>query len=102
MIYRGKPNGVPKIADLAELPRAVYDLLARHGRVHQDSVGHEEPAVRASRPARQPLIVRNVQHNSLPHRVRRWLEDTSDGRNARAFPSRVLLGQAWLDRRGHH
>jgi len=96
-IYSSNRPDVPKLADLAELPSALYDVLAARGRPKAALTTSETAKVRTprTRPTSPAVAVDGdvgVQAD-LPAPLRAMLADTSDGRNGRTL--KVVSRLAW-------
>lgn len=106
-VYYGSAPTVPTVADLAELPEPLYEVLARRGRPKVAEPATTSGVLSRTRPASVmsvnllSLDTTGTEHiKDLPCQVTQLLSDSSDGRNRRtlrAVTAMVRLG--WADQR---
>lgn len=83
--YQGSRDQLPRPPDLPEMPRSLYEVLARQGRPRGDRRTSKKPV--AERPATPVTPDSSMAANlvDLPPTKLALLYDCSDGRNARIF-----------------
>jgi hypothetical protein len=91
-IYEGNMAEVPEISALAELPMALYQVLARRGRPYvKGSTKPPKQRRSAALVQTQTRTTAAVDQSVLPRHVKNWLTDSTDGRNGRTFKAVTAL-----------